>query len=325
MNVAWRLNLLLLAVSFFSPYVAAQQIDSGAHPTERIYIDAVVTPANGARVENLQERDFTIFDNDVPQTITSFEAIDARRAQISVIIVVDTLSLNARAKGTTLEDIKSFLKSNNGELAYPTTVDFVTDKGLEFKAGPSRNGKLLASSLEKPATETQDLGNDEQWSPIFRAFVELVTLERDKPGRKIILFVSAGWPPVMPQHFERTATNEQLQHLQQVRLQVFGNIVQLTRQLANGHITVYSVDPLNLGDPDAGFNKRVYNISPSRAETVPVGVHSASDVRSVAAAWRFTPARTSPQVCNKPSPAFHPLTNSPSIPSSPMRRICTTI
>ena len=112
-----------------APHIAAQQIDSGAHPGERIYVDAVVSPASGPPVENLRQQDFAIFDNDVPQTITSFEAIDARHAQIAVIIVFDTLSLNARAQGTALVDIKRFLNADGGELAYPTTVDFVTDQG----------------------------------------------------------------------------------------------------------------------------------------------------------------------------------------------------
>ena len=74
MHIASRLTIFLLAVVLFAPCVAAQQIDSGAHPGERIYVDAVVSSGpDGPPVENLQQRDFTVFDNGIPQTIASFE------------------------------------------------------------------------------------------------------------------------------------------------------------------------------------------------------------------------------------------------------------
>ncbi len=100
-----RLNLSLLVALLSAPHIAAQQIDSGAHPGERIYLDAIVSPASGPPVSNLQQQDFTIFDNNVPQTITSFEAIDGRHAQIALIVVLDALSVSSRVKATSLEAI----------------------------------------------------------------------------------------------------------------------------------------------------------------------------------------------------------------------------
>ena len=280
MRIPSRLNFLLLAFFFSASHVAAQQIDSGAHPDERIYVDAVVTPGpNGAPVENLQQQDFTIFDNGVPQTIASFEAIDAHRSQISVLIVFDALNMNARAKGTTLEDIKRFLNADGGELAYPTSVDFVTDSGLELKAGPSRDGKLLAASLDKPATETQDLGDHQKWSPIFKAFTQVVTLERDEPGRKFILFISPGWPPVIPRSFESNATPQQIRQLEPLRLQIFGNIVQLTRQLTEGQITIDSIVPPYVGDADDGFTNGISNLRAPHPAANVSGVRSPSDTQ----------------------------------------------
>ena len=208
MHIASRLTIFLLAVVLFAPCIAAQQIDSGAHPGERIYVDAVVTPGpDGSPVENLQQRDFTVFDNGIPQTITSFEAIDSRHSQIAVIIVLDTLTENWRGLGTALTHIKRFLRANGGELTYPTTVDFVTAKGLEFKAGPSRDGKALSASLNSPAASTQPVEGDPGTYPPFQALAELIALERDKPGRKIILFISRGSAPAPAAMASRRASS----------------------------------------------------------------------------------------------------------------------
>lgn len=283
MCIASRLDLFLLVVLLFARHIAARQIDSGAHPGDRIYLDAVVNPASGPPVSNLQQRDFTIFDNNVPQTITSFEAVDGRHAQIAVIVVLDAVSVSSRVKATTLEDIKRFLKADGGKLAYPTTVDFVTAKGLEFEAGPSRDGKAIGASLNKRATTIRNIEDiagprerENQFAVSFQAFAELVALERDKPGRKIILWVSHGWPPVVRPDFEHVASEKQVQ---QVRLQMFGNIVQLARQLHEGRITVYGIEPPALADLDSGFTNGTTHLRPSHSDADAVGIRSPSEVR----------------------------------------------
>jgi len=280
MHITSRLSLLLLAVLLSAPHIAAQQIDSGAHPGERIYVDAVVSPASGPPISNLQQHDFTIFDNDIPQTITSFAAIDARHAQIAMIIVLDTLSLNSRALGTALTDIKRFLNAHGGELAYPTTVDFLTAKGLEFRAGPSRNGKAMSALVDKPAkaTATQEITGDPGSYPPFQALAELVALERGKPGRKIILFVSPSWYPTLKPESRGRPTEPTEIELQQLRLAMFGNIVQLTRQLHEGQITVYSIDPPVISDSDDGFTNGVTHLRPTQNDAGVAGVRSPSDV-----------------------------------------------
>ena len=103
-----------------------------------------MSPASGPPVSNLQQQDFTIFDNNVPQTITSFEAVEGRQAQIAVIVVLDALSVSSRVKATTLEDIKRFLKADGGKLAYPTIVDFVTARGSSSKQARHTTAKPSA-------------------------------------------------------------------------------------------------------------------------------------------------------------------------------------
>jgi VWFA-related protein len=278
MCIASRLNLFLLVVLLFAPHIAARQIDSGAHPGDRIYLDAVVSPRSGPPITNLQQQDFTIFDNSVPQTITSFEAVDSRQAHIAVIIVLDAVNVTSRVAAMALEEIKRFLKADGGKLAYPTTVDFVTNKGLEFEAGPSQDGKAIGTSLSKHAI-ADPRGAAHRFEVSFQAFAELVALERDKSGRKLIVWVSPGWPPVVLQGYEHNANEKQVQ---QVRLQMFGNVVQLAKQLREGQITVYSVDPdpWALGDLDSGFTNGTMHLRPSNKDADVAGVSSPSEVRA---------------------------------------------
>ena len=236
MRITSRLTFFL-ALSLAAPHFAAsqQQIDSGAHPGDRIYLDVVVTPQSGPAITNLRQQDFTILDNNIPQPITSFESIEAQQAHLSLFIIFDALNLTPRAKGTAFEDIKRFLTTNGGELPYPTTIDFVTDKGLQYIAGPSRDGKTLSSSFDKNSVQAHLLAEPVASYPIFNAFAEFVALERNKPGRKVVLFVSRGWPPVRRADFDNAATAKEVRELRQ---QMFENVVQLTKQLRDAQITV---------------------------------------------------------------------------------------
>jgi len=62
-----------------APSLARENNSPAQRSDVRIYLDAVVTPKSGPPVSALQQQDFTILDNDVPQTITSFNGNDVRQ------------------------------------------------------------------------------------------------------------------------------------------------------------------------------------------------------------------------------------------------------
>ena len=55
-------------------------------------LDVVVTAKSGAPARGLQQQDFTLSDNKVKQTISSFQAVDGRQAPIDVIVVIDAVN-----------------------------------------------------------------------------------------------------------------------------------------------------------------------------------------------------------------------------------------
>jgi VWFA-related protein len=277
------LNLFLLMFLLSAHQVSAQQNHSVAHPGDRIYLDVVVSPKSEPRVSNLQRQDFTILDNNVPQTIASFEAVDGRRARVSVFIVLDAVNIGSRVAAITFQEIMRFLKADGGRLALPTSLAILTSKGLEFEAGPSQDGKTIGAALRKHAIPVRSIGDNAdrnggafRFEVSFQAFAELLALERDRAGRKIIIWVSPGWPPLIAADYERDSNRKEAQ---QVRLQMFGNVVEIAKQLREGRITVYSLDPSALADLEMGLtDPPTVHVRPSDKNVYVAGAHKPSDV-----------------------------------------------
>lgn len=66
--------LLLVALLPYTAPVHAQEKAPAETASAKMYLDVVVTPRTGAPVADLQQQDFSIFDNKAPQSMTSFRA-----------------------------------------------------------------------------------------------------------------------------------------------------------------------------------------------------------------------------------------------------------
>ena len=63
----------------------AQQAPArGGDASRSVRLNVVVTTASGQCVTDLQQKDFKIFDNNLPQTITSFRAVTISPKQVEV-------------------------------------------------------------------------------------------------------------------------------------------------------------------------------------------------------------------------------------------------
>ena len=243
----WRLGFFLLVPLICTPRISAWQNHTAARPGERIYLDVVVYPTSGPPVSGLQQQEFTILDNNVPQTISSFEAVDGRHAQVEVVLVLDAVNVDSREAAIEGEEIKKFLKVDNGRLAYPTRVAVLTDKGLQFQEEFTQDGTAISSALEHHTTPRRSIDRDadrggaaNRFEIAFQGFAQLLARERERPGRKLIVWVSPGWPPLVGLKNTSDAG---------LREEVFGNIVEISTQLREGQITLYSVDPSAIGRP----------------------------------------------------------------------------
>ena len=257
MSIDARLAFTFLASMLLIPQAWSQQQTSQAiQPGDsRIYLDAVVTPKSGSPpVSGLQQQDFTILDNKVRQPITSFHAFGGSDAPVEVILVVDGVNTTYQTVAYERGQIESFLRANGGHLAHPTTLAIVTDTDTKIQEGFSTDGNVLSGALENYVVALRVInrssgfyGATERFQVSLQALQSLAAREATRPGRKIILWVSPGWPLL-------SGPGVQLDPKQQQQL--FGAIVNLSTQLRQARVTLYSIDPR--GTSDIGINTFYY-------------------------------------------------------------------
>lgn len=189
----------------------------------------------------------------MPQTITSFEAVDGRQAQAEVVLVIDAVNAESRELAIEREEIKRFLKSDRGRLAYPTTFAVLTETGIHFYLQFSQDGKAISSALDHQRIPRRSIDRDADHGGgaarsdrSVEGFAQLLADEGEKPGRKFIVWISPGWPVV-----ELKVDAKQRQH-------IFGNIVEISKQLRDGRITLYKIDPSGTADTEPGLTGDIH-------------------------------------------------------------------
>ena len=239
-----RTNICVLLVTPLlctSVLFAQQNIPPTSAPESRIDLDVVVTPKSGPPVADLQQQDFTIFDNKAPRRITSFRAFSGSQDPVHVILVIDAVNAGYENIAYERGQIDKFLRANGGRLAQPMTLAFFTDTGTQIQQGFSTDGNGLSESFDQYAVGLRNIRRSSQYQASDRfqlsmnALRELAGQEANLPGRKMILWVSPGWPLL-------SGPGIQLDSKQQNQL--FATVVGLSTQLRQARITLYSVDPL---------------------------------------------------------------------------------
>jgi VWFA-related protein len=240
----------VLAVSLLG--AAAALCRQGSPPTppvnDMVYLDVVVTPKSGPPVSGLQQQDFTVLDNKVPQPIASFRAVRGREAPVEVMLVVDDVNTGLEHIAYERSEIDKFLKTDGGKLAYPLALAFLTDDGLKVQDDFSSDGNALSAALDKYTLGLHTVLRSggiysaaERFEVSMKALFELGTHEAARPGRKIILWISPGWPLLSSPGMQEQIDSKQQQ-------QIFNNIVSVSTLLREGRITLYSIDPLGSAD-----------------------------------------------------------------------------
>jgi VWFA-related protein len=254
MLMSERLAVILLLHLLGTYAVHAQDAKPlTAHDVSPIHVDVVVTGKSGAPVSGLQLEDFTLLDNNVPQTITSFEAVDGRQAPAEVVLVIDVVNGEWRELDIEHEEVKKFLKADQGHLAYPTTFGVLTETGIQFHLGFSKDGKALSAALDQFKFPRHSLGRDtDGGGPLRRLtgfdtlkeFEQLLVEESERPGRKLIIWISPHWPVLPdPRHTTDAIQSEQ----------IFKSIIAIAKQLREDRITLYFIDPSGTADIEPGL------------------------------------------------------------------------
>jgi VWFA-related protein len=243
------------------PALSHRPPPSGA-PEGKIRLDVLVTDSAGQPVAGLQQQDFTLFDNKKPQPILSFRAVDGTTGQVSgghvsgtdqsapdppveVILLMDATNNSLHNIAYERDQIAKFLRQNDGHLAQPVTLMVFSELGVKVQPQPSKDGNMIALSLEKSDSTMHIVPRSGGYDAIERMQLSLNSLrmitaaETSKPGRKMLLWVGPGWPMLQGVGYQMS---------DKAQRGLFNLIVDTTRELQEARITMYHV---NQADPGA--------------------------------------------------------------------------
>jgi VWFA-related protein len=244
---------VLLVVSIISPIaLTAQQTsfpsssESSVSPattlrTDDLTIDVAVSDKSGKPVHGMQQQAFTILDDKQTKSITSFSAVDLDAGTpappIEMVLVIDSINADVLKAEREREGIRNFLQGNGGKLALPVSLVTLTDTGI-LPVAASRDGNALTAMLDRSATglrvvnRSTAFGEFERYQLSLKALDDTIAYEAAKPGRKLIVWVSPGWPLLARTASDLTSTD---------RRQIFNAIVNTSTALRLAHITLYNV------------------------------------------------------------------------------------
>jgi VWFA-related protein len=239
--------VLILFIAFFPglPAAPAQQPQSaGPSPSHSLQLDVAVDAKSGQPAVNLTQQDFTILDNKTPRPLTSFRIMSPAKEQVEVILFIDAVNTPFEMVAYIRQSVGKFLQANEGQLTHPTAIAVFTDQGVQIDPGFSTDGNALNDSLAHHTIGLRQINRSSQWGWLERqqicinAFHQLLTFAATLPGRKIVLWISPGWPLVSGPEIYLTGKQEQ---------QTFSTIVSFSTRMRQENVTVYNINPVGAG------------------------------------------------------------------------------
>jgi VWFA-related protein len=275
------LGLLLCSLAFFCGHRADGQAELSQSAVSQstaqvpvsseglIHLDVTATDAAGKFSTGLTAKDFTLLDNGVARKIVSFRpsepaqngqsnsADDENKRLTEVVLVLDEVNLAPVQVGSVKADAVRFLRENGGHLAYPVSIYWFTNGGLRASAAPSIDGNALAEEVAHnhshrevwgiPSVQLQRMTTTSMyklWNKSLETVYTIAIERRDKPGRKALVWMGVGWPPL--RMLKSSDRNE-----------AFASLVELSTRIREARLAIYQI-PIWPDSDAVGFDYKEY-------------------------------------------------------------------
>jgi VWFA-related protein len=267
MNVSSRI-CIAFAVSLLCGVAAAQPAPPPA-PAETkgpLTLDVVVTGKDGKPVAGLTQQDFTLLDNKSPQPIASFHELGAQ-SPAEVVLVIDAVNAPAQAIAYERQQLDAFFKGKGEHLTRPMALAVLTEKGVQMQGGFTDNGTVLAAALDGYTIGLRAVGRsagfygaEERLTDSLNGLSTLVDHVAKLPGRKLLIFMSPGWPLLTGPRIELSSREQD---------GIFASIVNISKTLRTSGVTLYGIDPRGANGPlESRFYYRQYLKGVSKSSQV---------------------------------------------------------
>jgi len=247
MRIDPRVGILAATFLTAAMTVAAQAPPANDPVVRSIHLNVAVMTKQNAPVAGLAQQDFTLLDNGTPEQMTSFKAVTAGQEPVEVIVLLDAVNARFSTMAYERDEVQKFFKANEGKMAHPTTIAVLTDKGAQIQKGFSTDGNVLSGLFDHYTNGLREItrssgywGATEKLDISLNALRELTAFAAKLPGRKIVLWISPGWPLLSGVRSEIGPKQAN---------QIFDNIVTFSTQLRLANITLYNVNPVGAGEP----------------------------------------------------------------------------
>lgn len=231
----------------------AERATASSSPDRHITLDVVVTDKSGKPVAGLQQQDFTLLDDKQPQKIVSFQATRMPANEnaattdtpVQAILLIDAVNTSYHSVSFERQQLQKFLQQNGGHLASPTSLFVMTDTS-QAQSDVTRDGNALVEALNSNQSGLRIIGRSQGfYGGADRVQISLATLEKlvshlaTEPGRKLLIWLSPGWPLLSGPGVELSAKDQAW---------LFQTVVRLSDELRAARITLYNVNPLGMDE-----------------------------------------------------------------------------
>ncbi|MDR3742366.1 MAG: VWA domain-containing protein [Terracidiphilus sp.] len=208
-------------------------------------LDVVVTDKADRPVAGLKAEDFKVVDNKQQRNVIGLREVEGETPNadpaVEAVLLVDEINSSFEVMARERKEIENYLLQSAGPLPIPTSFVFLTETELQYQGQPSRDAKVLLANLEKnpnPQRSFQPQGGFQQAVQMREKSLEalngLALKLRDRPGRKLVIWISPGW-----EAFPNLSVQKSAKEMDGL----FTYIVSLSTLLREARITLYSVDP----------------------------------------------------------------------------------
>jgi VWFA-related protein len=263
---------LVPALFCLVPFGRTVNVQASATPTtpmpsgpagqpQTIHLDVLVKDKkSGTPLANLPQEAFAVKDDGQLQKLIGFKPVDTRTdpGAVHVLIVLDMISIDVNTVAWAREQVGEYLKQNGGKLQHPTSIAALDERGLRMMSGWTTDGNVLNAGLEKMQPGLRFVnrsagwaGRDELMETSMQQFSQILAAEQKIPGRKLVLFVSPGWP-MMPFQGEYETDS--------AARWAFNADVALIDTIRDDRTAIYELDTFDLGSahPEEGAQDPFY-------------------------------------------------------------------
>jgi len=215
----------------------------------RMSIDVVITDQLGKQIPGLTAEDFTINDNKQPQKLAAFHAtvrtVAPSDPPVEVMLVLDEYNEGVAEVSHEREELRKFLTKNNGRLTIPISLTVFSNSGVRA-TNPTLNGNALGAYVDQIKMEIHSIarsaggyGAMERANRSIDALGDIVTSDdARRPGRKLLIWMGAGWPVITSSALMAQLTRKQEDA-------AFGAAVRAANLLRMSRITLYTANTVN--------------------------------------------------------------------------------